>query len=447
MRKILQLLFIGISGFASAQVGNVFNGNLENWSINDSATVLDTWFWTAGQGTAELSSDAQDGQNAVKLTNADDGQGGINNGILALGDFSQGFSGYPYQTPLDSIVFYAKYDIAAGDSASVIVLQMYQGNPIPNIMTIGGTSTTYQRMGLELISPFQDSLLIIFSSGDLFGGTPSQLGTTITIDNVIAKALITAPALPNQSFETATTTYVEEPNGYVTTTGLSQSFGFDATVQKTTDAQNGTYAAYLKAVFTGQGNLPGVISNGLDADLNGTNGVPYIGQPDSLTGYVKYTATPNDQGYVYCQFTKNGSLVADGSFLLDSDFSTYTKFVIPFTFTDVPDSMALTIYSGDEATSELFIDNLNFEGGNVGVSELPSIDAKVYPNPTADFVSVSTKTKLDRIRVLNMNGAVVKEVTPNGIIAFVNLADLNAGVYMIQMIAGEQTSVSKVIKK
>lgn len=447
MRKILPLLFIGISGIATAQSANVQNADFENWSINDSAVVLDSWFWTAGQGTAELTADAQNGSKAVKLTNLDDGQGGINNGLLALGDFSQGFSGYPYTSLVDSVIFYAKYNIPAGDSASVIVLQMYQGNPIPSIKTIGGSSATYQRMGVELLSPFQDSIIIIFSSGDLFGGTPSQLGTTITIDNVSAKGLFPGAALPNNSFETSTTTYIEEPDNFVTTTAVSQSFGFDATVEKTTDAQNGTYAAFLKAVFVGQGNVPGAISNALDANLNATNGVPYTDMPDSLTGWVKYTATAGDQGYVYVSFTKNGNMVAEGSFLLDADINTYEKFNIPFTFTDQPDSMAITIYSGDETTSELTIDNLMFGGNQVGLDEVASIQASIYPNPTADFVTVSSTSKLDKIQVLDLNGSVVKEMTPNSVISFINLSDLNAGVYMIQLVAGEAKTVSRVVKK
>lgn len=448
MKRILQLIFIGISGFASAQVGSLPNGNLENWSNTDTSINLTSWFWTQGQGTAAYTTNAQNQAKAVKLTNQDDGQGGINNGILALGDFSQGFAGYPYTASIDSLIFWANFNIAAGDSASVIVLQMYQGNPIPSIRTIGGSSNnTYQRLGMELTSPFQDSIIILFSSGDLFGGTPSQLSTTITIDNVSAKGFLPAPALPNQSFENSTTTIIEEPNGYVTTTGFSQSFGFAPTVEKSTDAQNGTYAAYLHAVFTGQGNLPGVISNGLDADLNATNGVPYAYQPDSLTGYVKYTATTGDQGYVYCQFTRNGNIVGDGTFLLDQDIATYQKFVIPFTFSDVPDSMALTIYSGDEPTSELYIDNMKFESVNVGLTEATPIVSKVYPNPTSDFVSISSNTKLDKIQVMDVNGSIVRELTPNATISFVNLADLQAGVYMIQLVSGEQKSVTRVIKK
>jgi hypothetical protein len=445
MKRILQITFLAISGFASAQFGNLQNNSLENWAVTDSTDNITSWFWNRGTDTslARKSADAQNLTYSVKLsTKIIDGT--EESGILALGDFSQGFAGIPYASPVDSIVGFFKYNLMPGDSASIIVLQFQGGNMIPSIFKFGGVQANWTRRSFKLLSPFQDSIAIIYASSDIFNGIAMD-GSTLSVDNVSMKGTAPAAVLPNNSFENYTTVYVDEPVAFSTTNQLSGANGFEAAVTRVTDAQAGTYAAKLQAVGAGQGNIPGFISNGTFDGQGDLIPVAYTAQPDSLTAWVKYTSTAGDAGEFGVEFFKNGASVASGVYALTNTISAYTKILLPLTYTDVPDSMLFFAFSGNETTSILTIDNINFRGGNVGVEEIKDLEVKMYPNPAQDVLTVSAKQNIETIAIYTIDGQLVKNIRANNIFSIVNVSDLSTGVYMVQINAGNNSSTQRLV--
>ena len=73
----------------------------------------------------------------------------------------------------------------------------------------------------------------------------------------------------------------------------------------------------------------------------------------------------------------------------------------------------------------------------------------VYPNPVNNVVTISNSANatIDAVTVSDLNGRTVKSVKLNGeTSAQINISDLSAGVYMMN-ISSDQGSVTKKIVK
>lgn len=74
----------------------------------------------------------------------------------------------------------------------------------------------------------------------------------------------------------------------------------------------------------------------------------------------------------------------------------------------------------------------------------------VYPNPANDVVNIASKTNaaITSVSITDLNGRVVKTNTFNNMNRIqVNIADLSAGAYMMNITSGEGTATQKIIKK
>ncbi len=78
------------------------------------------------------------------------------------------------------------------------------------------------------------------------------------------------------------------------------------------------------------------------------------------------------------------------------------------------------------------------------VSDLP-LGSKIYPNPVNDLLNLEVPG-LEAYSIFDMSGRMVKSatVTPNGPIS---MADLQAGVYQLQMVVGEKIVNRKIVKQ
>ena len=81
----------------------------------------------------------------------------------------------------------------------------------------------------------------------------------------------------------------------------------------------------------------------------------------------------------------------------------------------------------------------------VSVPEMEVSGLKLYPNPVQSFLTVEADEGVDAVRVYNMSGIMVEEVS--GGVHSVFVGDLPTGVYIVEVTAGEAVSRRKVIKK
>ncbi|MBU2019165.1 MAG: T9SS type A sorting domain-containing protein [Bacteroidetes bacterium] len=449
MKLILLTLIISLSSLSFGQLGNLPNSSFENWQV-DSTLELKTWttFGAFNEGTAKRVQSAQNQKFAVELT-SQVSPGDTNVPILAYGNFSTGFRGQPYAFVVDSLIFYAKFNVPANTNAEVTVAQFNQGVPTFTTLPITGTQATWARLGIELTSPFQDSIAIIVSSSPVFGVFDAKNGSTITVDNFSLKGLTAGPALTNFSLENYDSTATNSLEDYRTTNEVAGFLQYNGEfVTRTTDKQSGTYAARLETISVGQfGDIPGVISNAFNDQFDITNGQPYTGQPDSLTGFYKYSPTMGDVGFVYVAFTKNGNTVAEGEFEMIASQTTYKRFGMKFQFTDVPDSMAIIIYSGDMDGSVLHVDNFNFKGGNVGIAENEKLVSLVYPNPASEEVMITLNARPESIQIFDVSGQIVKTINTSSVLTSVNISDLASGTYLVNVISKTGVATTKFVKK
>jgi hypothetical protein len=94
-----------------------------------------------------------------------------------------------------------------------------------------------------------------------------------------------------------------------------------------------------------------------------------------------------------------------------------------------------------------YVDNIGWHGGATAVKEVNGIDMTVYPNPTADVLTVKYPG-IDRITISNVVGQRVRSIEYGGVdFSRVNVSDLKAGVYLLTIEANGNSASAKFVKK
>jgi hypothetical protein len=92
----------------------------------------------------------------------------------------------------------------------------------------------------------------------------------------------------------------------------------------------------------------------------------------------------------------------------------------------------------------LYYGKVNPTALTLSVSDFSSNGISAYPNPTEGMVHISGKESVDAIRVFNISGQLIKEVTNTNAL---DLTSQRSGLYMIEIEDKGKTSVSKLIKR
>lgn len=80
----------------------------------------------------------------------------------------------------------------------------------------------------------------------------------------------------------------------------------------------------------------------------------------------------------------------------------------------------------------------------LSISDLSLNGISVYPNPTESIVHIKGKESVDAIRLFNISGQIIKEVTNANSL---DISSQRSGLYMIEIEDKGKTSVSKLIKR
>lgn len=93
---------------------------------------------------------------------------------------------------------------------------------------------------------------------------------------------------------------------------------------------------------------------------------------------------------------------------------------------------------------------------NFTVTQVLSVDdfvfskISVYPNPATDFVNITNNSaiEINGVEIIDVNGRIVKSLTPkNAPTTEINIADLTAGVYFMNIKTSEGSGTKKIIKE
>ena len=192
MKKIS--LYLSLMIFSGSLIGQINNGDFENWTkkkLYDYPTM-----WNSSNQefrgitqNAIKSSDAQHLTSSIKLETT-----------LVNGDTTFAFvlhgepndtgigGGIPFTGTIDSLIFWVKYSIVAGDSATAIIITKNSGFATgTDVMKWTGLQSVWTRKALKVSSTLPvDSIIVGFVSGNAFEDY-SYPGSWVLLDNVSVK--------------------------------------------------------------------------------------------------------------------------------------------------------------------------------------------------------------------------------------------------------------------
>ena len=447
MKKILLSIGLIASGFANAQFNTVANGGFEFWLTTSLGENLDQWSSSNSMapGTLTKTNDSQDQNYAIKIETLNTGTD-TTFGYCSFGDVGNS-AGAPYSDPVDSLIFYAKYDIMPGDTALALVIQYTPSGEVMNIKQLSGSNTSsYQRLAMNLQSATQDSILVAFASSNAFvsDGIP---GSWLQIDNVSFNHSSSTPSsIPNYSFEDWSNLSISEAEHWYSANNYLLLMGQTPNAVETTDAYAGSKALQLTTVNSSQGVIPGILSN---VELGSGNGVPYTASPTNFSGAYKYNYVTPDTATIMAVFYGNGGNYIGMSIVQEMNIqSSYVTFNETVLLSAQPDSMSVSIIAGNYAGSEIIVDDLALTGGNVNVFENPFANMKMYPNPTEN----GTWITLDNYEgttysIFSQEGKLVESANVTSNNFYVNTENLSTGIYLVKINSSLGATTQKLIVK
>ena len=149
----------------------------------------------------------------------------------------------------------------------------------------------------------------------------------------------------------------------------------------------------------------------------------------------------------------------DGTWGSDNSESEVTKSVttgswgtlsIPFTeysginFNDI----GQLVISATGATNPVYIDNIYFSNGSaLSTSKFTLAKVSLYPNPTTNFINISSEKDIQKANVYNVLGKVVKSLNINQKSKNIDVSNLKSGIYLIKYVVDNKVGTAKFIKQ
>ncbi|MDR0680566.1 MAG: cellulase family glycosylhydrolase, partial [Dysgonamonadaceae bacterium] len=97
------------------------------------------------------------------------------------------------------------------------------------------------------------------------------------------------------------------------------------------------------------------------------------------------------------------------------------------------------------AVMEKYIRDYDQMTGIEALHTMPSIS--VYPNPVTAMLHVRSESEIKRIRILNPAGQIVHEAQTNASRLSVDMSRFAQGIYLLQLISDNRTTIQKIVKK
>lgn len=262
--------------------------------------------------------------------------------------------------------------------------------------------------------------------------------------------------VPNGGMENWVTQMgVEDPAGWMTLNFMS-AFGAPLTVEKTTDAHSGTYAAKLVTVesdFMGQmDTIPASLTLGtVDfASGEGTSGAPLVAAPDSLVGWFKFLpadngSTDDDEFGLSITLSRWDAvnevreIIAYGDYISNGAMASYTRVAIPIEYylEVIPDTMEITMANAvvfRTPGTALFVDDLTLiYESTASVDPVTMLSPiRCYPNPAGAALSVVSPANVT-LEVYNALGKHIETVSLTAEVPFtLSTAGYKNGVYFLK---------------
>ena len=234
---------------------------------------------------------------------------------------------------------------------------------------------------------------------------------------------------------------------------------------KVADASSRTSEVIYEHVTTG-GNPDGAFKFG-GANADGAGGRAYIFEYiDGLFDYS--TAATAKIQFDLKQVSLAGTAIhfsyetPGGGFQQDFDIqndglndSTYTPYTYNATTSGGTGIFKVSFNFAAGAAVDLggsvLLDNvtvtlLDSNGNTLGVVALAESSFNVYPNPVQNTLNVSAGVSVDQVSIFDLIGREVMRATPNASAFSLDVANLNKGLYLVSLKAGDKEMTTKLVK-
>ena len=168
-------------------------------------------------------------------------------------------------------------------------------------------------------------------------------------------------------------------------------------------------------------------------------------------GKVTFKATVATDADVYFRFEANpypnhepAQNTANVSLLASNPAGTVYEVDIPASATNTYNSAIFYVATRDVDVeiSEMVITELV----TVSISKSQDFELSLYPNPAKDTVRISAAESIDRMRIYDLTGKLVKQASPHKAAFSVDVSGLSKGVYLVKLNAGDREATTKMIK-
>lgn len=97
--------------------------------------------------------------------------------------------------------------------------------------------------------------------------------------------------------------------------------------------------------------------------------------------------------------------------------------------------------------NKVWYDNLYaYKGTPLGINEVNSFSVITYPNPVENTLNVSAGISIDSVSIFDITGREVLRSKPNATAFSLDVSNLNKGIYLVTVKAGEQELTTKLVK-
>lgn len=159
-------------------------------------------------------------------------------------------------------------------------------------------------------------------------------------------------------------------------------------------------------------------------------------------GAERFTVNVSTTGTAPANFTK----ISAGNFITTPGIAwvQYT-YILPATYDNTPIYVGIRCISPDQFG--FAVDDFKVEGTVLATTSFVKNNFAVSPNPASDVININktSTVAMTSATITDINGRVVKAV--NTEVAQINISDLTAGVYMLNIVTAKGSGTTKIVKK
>jgi hypothetical protein len=240
------------------------------------------------------------------------------------------------------------------------------------------------------------------------------------------------------------------PTGWTTATNVAtRPWGF------TTVVFNATGQATFN-ITDGKSAAIGWIAQAQDAHLTSPT-FSLVGYSDAAFSFkakvgFEYMVAPFANGDLTAEVSINGGTTWVQLWVEEDQgtFADYETLDVAIDMTPYIGEAAVQVrfhYVGNDADS-ISVDDVSITG-TLGVNQILSSSFSTFPNPVNDVITLTNaeSTTVDSISISDINGRTVKSIAVNNLSEIqINVADLTAGVYLMNINSNAGKAVKKFIK-